>query len=63
MSVAEYRRALQLWREFDRARTELSARLYNSRDNPQNIQSLLDENEQLHRHVLELTEKLLKNDE
>jgi hypothetical protein len=59
MSVTDYHRALQLWRDFDRARTELTARLYNGRDNPEYIQNLLDENESLHRQVLELTNQLL----
>lgn len=63
MSVADYRRALELWRDYDRVRHELIARLYNGRDNPEFIQGLLDENDQIRNQALELTEKLLRKGE
>ena len=63
MPEDDCRRALKLWREFDRIRHELIARLYNGRDNPEHIQSLLDENDEIRRQALELTEQVLRTRE
>lgn len=60
MSIEEYRRALELWREYDRTQRSLTARLFNGRDHPQSIQRLLDENEQRLNAARELTNRLLR---
>lgn len=61
MSQHSCREALKLWRDYDRARQELTARLYNGRDNPDYIQSLLDENDQVRQQALRLTEEVLRD--
>lgn len=60
MSQDDCRRALKLWRDYDRIQQQLTARLFNGRDNAEQIQSLLDENDLLRRQALELTEQVLR---
>ena len=54
-----WKEALMLWLSWDRTQKKLTERMFKPGQNPQKLEAMMDEQEQLRRSAIHLSEKLL----